>query len=263
MRSHQITTRRRFRSLATNIFLPINTLPFPDGYYLDSSLSVSCAGTYSHAGGYSPGFVSPPSGVLAPSSARWSPSFIVHSAPAITSAQLNAELGIDGSLLAASFRGASPVGDVYSSIAAHATTLSSLGTVTRFDANARLDGYGLTASGPWASGFTSLPTGTSSVTYVEADFNQAFAGLITVPINEMFQYDVELASEAFVHCAFENWAVSDFFNIPTFDLSVSTPGLSLERIPSAVPLPPTLDLLLALCALMVATGMARRRRAPG
>ena len=226
---------------------------------IDTSLATSSVGVYSHAGGYSPGFASPPSTVRASSLVHWSLSFIVHSLPEITSAQLNAEFGIDGSLLAASFGGASGVGQVYSTVGASLTTISSLGSINWVDATATLDRFGgLTASGPWASGFTNLTSSGASVAYAEALYHETYVGLITVPTNEVFQYEVELNSEAFAHGAFENWAVADFFNTATFDLSVTGPGLSLERLPSAVPLPAPFALLLVPITLLGVAGLKRR-----
>ena len=226
---------------------------------IDTSLATSSIGVYSHAGGYSPGFAAPPSTVGASSLVHWSLSFIVHSLPEITTAQLNAEFGIDGSLLAASFGGASQVGQVYSSVGAQLSTVSSLGATTWVDATATLDRFGgLSVSGPWASGFTNLTTGGSSVAYAEALYHETYVGLITVPTNEVFQYEIELNSEAFAHGAFENWAVTDFFNTATFDLSVVGPGLSLERLPSAVPLPAPFALLLLPLTLLGAAGLKRR-----
>jgi len=225
---------------------------------IDSSLSTSSIGVYSHAGGYSPGFASPPDDVLANASVRWTLSFIVHSAPEVTSAQLNAELGIDGSLVAATFGGAHGVGDAYASVAASLSTVSSFGSVNWVDARATLDRFGgLDVSGPWASGFTLLSQNNASIAYAEVLYHDTYLGLITVPTNEVFTYEIELSSEAFVLGAFENWAVADFFNTATFDLEVETPGLSLERIPTAVPLPAPIALLLAPLALL---GLAARRQ---
>jgi hypothetical protein len=230
---------------------------------LDSSLQASSVGVYSHAGGYSPGFASPPNGVEASSSVRWMLNFIVHSLPEITTAQLNAELGIDGSLVAAAFGGASGVGQVYASVGVRLGTISSLGTDTWIDASATLDRFGgLSVSGPWASGFNLMTPPGSSAAYAEALYNETYIGLVTVPTNEVFTYEIELNSEAFVHGAFENWAVADFFNTATFDLSVSTPGLSLERLPAAVPLPAPVGMLLVSIAVLGIRGARRRSIAP-
>ena len=230
---------------------------------LDSSLNDSSVGVYSHAGGYSPGFASPPDFVEASSSVRWTLSFIVHSLPEITTAQLNAELGVDGSLVAAAFGGAHSVGDVYASVGVRLGTVSSLGANTWIDASATLDRFGgLTVTGPWASGFSLLTPVGSSAAYAEALYNETYIGLVTVPTNEVFTYEIELNSDAFVLGPFENWAVADFFNTATFDLSVSTPGLSLERVPSAVPLPAPVGMLLVCVALLGTRGARRRSIAP-
>lgn len=85
---------------------------------LDSSLSNSSVGTYAHAGGYSPGFASPPDAVHAVASVRWVLRFMVNAPSEVTTAQLNAELDVDGTLLAASYGGSRTPDDLWASVSA-------------------------------------------------------------------------------------------------------------------------------------------------
>ncbi|MGE0383216.1 MAG: hypothetical protein AB7Q97_00700 [Gammaproteobacteria bacterium] len=228
---------------------------------LVSALKQSSVGSYSHAGGYSPGFAPPLNRVEANSTATLNLSFIVHAPAEITQAQLTLELGLDGSLLAASYGGASQPGQVYAGVAMSVDTQSSLGNVNWFDASAELDRFGgLTTSGPWAAAFANATSSPFAVSYVTADYNQEFIDLVTVPTNEVFTYVATLSTWAYVHGPFENWAVSDFFNTGTFDLTVTTPGLVLERLPAAVPLPPAFMLL---AAPLAALGARRRHAGSG
>ncbi|MBK6660701.1 MAG: hypothetical protein IPG43_22375 [Proteobacteria bacterium] len=230
---------------------------------LDSSLSTSSVGTYAHAGGYSPGFASPPDEVHAVASVRWVLRFMVNAPSDVTTAQLNAELDVDGTLLAAAYGGSRTPDDLWASVSARATTISSLGTVDWIDASAKLDWTGqLVETGDWAGAFVyHAPPLFHRDQVATVNQHQNLPGLITVPTNEVFEYVVEMTSQAYAVGAYENWAVSDFFNTAAFDLSVATPGLTLARIPTPAVVPlPAAWLLFAGAA--IALGARRRRVTP-
>ena len=196
-------------------------------------------GSYSHAGGFSPGFAAGATrNVRAESEVRQTTHWIASTAdPNITTAQINLAAFYDGSLFAASYGGANQAGQVYAGVHASMSTNSSLGNVTWFDADARLDRFGgLGASANWLASFANATVSPSSVSYVTTNYFDVFPNLITVPTNEVWSFESVLGSDAFVHGPFENWAVSDFLASGDFDLEISTPGVTLTQL-TAVPLP--------------------------
>lgn len=226
-------------------------------------------GSYSHAGGYSPGFApGATNNVRAESEVRQITHWIANTSdPTITTAQINLAAFYDGSLFVASYGGASQVGQVYADVHASMATNSSLGSVTWFDANARLDRFGgVSASANWTASFTNATVSPSSVTYVTTNYFDVFPNLITIPTNEVWSFESVLGSDAFVHGAFENWAISNFLASGDFDLVISTPGVTLTQV-TAVPVPGSLWLFGIAAVGLVARlrnrqDMARLRCAP-
>ena len=217
-------------------------------------------GSYSHAGGYSPGFASGATkNVRAESEVRQTTHWIANTAdPNITTAQINLAAFYDGSLFAASYGGANQVGQVYAGVRASMSTNSSLGNVTWFDANARLDRFGgLSATANWLASFTNATVSPFSVSYLTMNYFEVFPSLITVPTNEVWSFESVFGTDAFVHGPFENWAVSDFLASGDFELVISTPGVTLTQV-TAVPLPSSLWLF-GIAGLGLA-GRLRSRR---
>ena len=199
-------------------------------------------GSYSQAGGFSPRFApGATTNVRAESEVRQTTHWIASTSdPTITTAQIDLAAFYDGSLFVASYGGASQTGQVYAGVHASMSTNSSLGSVTWFDADARLDRFGgLSATSNWASSFTNATVSPSSVTYRTTNYFEVFPNLITVPTNELWSFESVLGTDAFIHGPFENWAVSDFLASGDFDLVISTPGVILTQV-TAVPLPGSL-----------------------
>ena len=195
-------------------------------------------GSYSHAGGFSPGFgAGATSDVRAESEVRQTTHWLASTNdPSITTAQINLAAFYDGSLFAASFGGANLVGQVYAGVHASMSTNSSLGTTTWFDADARLDRFGgVNASANWAASFINATVSPFAVSYVTTNYFEVFPNLITIPTNEVWSFESVFGTDAFVYAPFENWSVSNFLASGDFDLVISTPGVTLSQV--TVPLP--------------------------
>lgn len=212
-------------------------------------------GSYSHAGGFNPGFMpGPTSDVTASAEARavthWQ---VVSTDPAITSVGVNVAAFYDGSLLTSDFANV-PAGAMSASVLAGLNAVDANGnTFYSFEADATVqNGIGLTASANWVGDFIVGSNGSNDQATV--DYFEVFSDAFFVNVGDVFAWESILYTSAAVPGPFELFAIADFFNTGEGTLSVDTPGVTLVQV-SAVPLPAALPLMMLALA-----GIARLGR---
>ena len=214
-------------------------------------------GSYSHAGGFSPS-TAPPGGVSAKTTARQATQWMATSSdPNVTTVGIDVLAFFDGTLLTGDFAGVG-AGDLVARVDASLHADTAAGDLYDFVATAALDDVtGFSASANWSGDFTSSVNATGSVRQSTVDFQEFIDDAFFVNVNEVFSWEVVLETSGFAAGPFELWAIADFFNTGGFDLSVDTPGVSLEQV-GVIPIPAALPLFATACALF---GAAHRRRA--
>lgn len=198
------------------------------------SLLPGSVGSYSSAGGYSPGFGGAVGGpTVATSFARsvthWQ---AFNSNPNASTVDIDVLSFFDGVMATVDYAGA----PMNASVRAELNVITSSGVVNVFAADARLsDPGGLVASSVWASSFA-VEFASPNINVVSVRYSEFFEDAFTVNVGETFAWEVLLSTEAFVEGPYEIHAVADFLNTGSGGLSVNTPGASLVQI-SAVPEP--------------------------
>ncbi len=201
-------------------------------------------GSYSHAGGFSP---SGPGTLTADATSRAVTHWVATSNdPAITEVGIDVLAFFDGSLLTARFAGIG-AGDLVAGVTAGLNAATASGSIYGFSATASLDSIlGLDASANWAGDFTNGSN--SSVFQSTVNYSVFIDDAFMVPVNETFSWEVLMSTSAYAVGPFELWAIADFFNTASADLSVDTAGVTLSQVP--VPLPPALILLAPALGLL-------------
>ena len=218
-------------------------------------------GSYSHAGGFSPSFMTPPSGPLtAEATARTVTHWLVTASdPSITTVGIDVFAFYDGTLVTGDFAGVAPNG-LIAAVETQLNAFDANGQIYGFQLNAQLeDSAGLSASSGWVGSFTNSSSEFGSVKTATVNYSDFFNDAFTVNIGDTFAWESILATSGFATAAFELWAIADFFNTGGFELSVNTPGVQLVQV-NAVPLPAGLSLLLSALGI---TPLCRRHRPRG
>lgn len=218
-------------------------------------------GSYSHAGGFSPGFGAGAGPVSATTSSQSLTHWVATSIdPSVTTVAIDVLAFFDGTMATGDFAGVGP-GDLSARVDAQLSAFTDGGSLYDLALNAALDGStGLTASAGWAGSVTSGINTFGNVRQATIDYTEFFEDAFVVNIGEVFAWDVMLDTSAFATGPFELWAISDFFNTGGFDLSVNTAGITLIQVSggSPPPVPEPGMLLLLLIGLLALRWVSRR-----
>jgi hypothetical protein len=221
-------------------------------------------GSYSHAGVSSglPGLTTASS-----TAQRVTYHRAISADPSVTHASIDFTVSYHGSLFVAESGNA----DGFASVSA--ALLASIATSTTptivFNANATLFKTGLTfgfvPSGTpmWRASFVEMtsPPAVHEERYFEMmAYTESFMNAFTVPIGDTYAIDFRLATEARTPDAVNAWAIADFLASGGFEMSTSTPGVTLVALSAPVPWPAPIWLWLAGGACLA---LSRRRRVTG
>jgi hypothetical protein len=203
-------------------------------------------GAYSHAGVGS----GLPGATTASSFARQITHHVATSAdPSILHAVIDLTASFDGSLFVAESGNA----DGFASVTAVLIASTATSATTVLNANATLFknalSFGFVPSGTpaWRASFVEMTSAPSVLDerYFETNYVEAFASVLTVPIGETYAIDLQLFTQASTPDAVNAWAIADFLASGGFEMSTSTPGVTLVALSAPIPWPAPIWLWLA------------------
>jgi len=214
---------------------------FDEAIATGRALLPGTVGSYSHAGGFNPGFGPGPNGVSATASATQITHWMASSDdPAQTTVDIDVAAFFDGTLLTSNFCcGASLYANVRAELNAYDATGAS---IYNFIATAEMnDATGFSSSANWSGDFVSSYDPNSANNQATVNYFEYFDDVFTVQVGEVFAWESTLSTEAFAEGAFELFAVADFLNTGDATPEVNTAGAMLVQVP--VPLPASLPLI--------------------
>lgn len=161
--------------------------------------------------------------IVANSTASQVTNWIVTSDPAVTTADIDLSMFIDGLVAEPSGGAGIGPGENFAEVFFQANVYRSddVASISVFEATARFDSStGLSTSGPWGGAFNGGAV----------DYSEFFPAAFTVPTNENFGLEVILGTACYAVGPYELYAWADFLNTGSFELSTSTSGVTLVRI---------------------------------
>jgi hypothetical protein len=153
--------------------------------------------------------------------------------------------------------------DLGATVTAQMNVFTKGGKSTPFQASASVTPSGapkppwvLSASGPWAGDWVLGSIGGGGPNLVATLFyTEVFSGLIRVPLNETFGFEVRLSTETLSNFV-EGRATADFFNTGVIGISTSVPGVTLVELGTdTTPVPPVPSCLGVPATIYVSGGL--------